>query len=116
MDVLVEEKALFKNFKFARDVTDVTFQQSYRISGSLQEGKWFFCGKQKLYGYEVATYYFLQEWILWLEITTLVQGTILNLYKTTVRLIWIRQQRELKDKILMTLVHYPRSILSTGLY
>lgn len=43
----------FKNFPYARYATDVTFQQCFRPSGSMQEGKVFFSGKHKLYGLKV---------------------------------------------------------------
>lgn len=43
----------FGNFPQARYATDVTFQQSYRPSGNIQEGKLYFSGKHKLYGYKV---------------------------------------------------------------
>ena len=42
----------FKNYPMARYATDVTFQQSFRPSGSLEEGKLYFSGKHKLYGYK----------------------------------------------------------------
>ena len=43
----------FQHFHMARYATDVTFQQSYRPSGSMAEGKKYFSGKHKLYGYKV---------------------------------------------------------------
>ena len=43
----------FEDFPEAYYAVDVTFQQSYRPSGSMQEGKLFFSGKHKLYGIKV---------------------------------------------------------------
>ena len=43
----------FNNFKEAHYAVDVTFQQSFRPSGSMEEGKRFYSGKHKLYGYKV---------------------------------------------------------------
>ena len=43
----------FKNYPCARYATDVTFQQAYRPSGAMEEGKKFYSGKHKLYGYKV---------------------------------------------------------------
>ena len=43
----------FKHYLCARYAGDVTFCQSNCPSGSLQEGKKYFCGKHKLYGYKV---------------------------------------------------------------
>ena len=43
----------FKHFTCAGYATDVTFQQSFRPSGSVQEGKRVFSGKHKLYGFKV---------------------------------------------------------------
>ena len=43
----------FKYYPCVRYATDVTFQQSNRPSGSLEEGKEFYSGKHKLYGYKV---------------------------------------------------------------
>lgn len=53
MEKLRKENQVFKNFKYARYATDVTFQQSFRPSGSIEEGKAYFSGKHKLYGYKV---------------------------------------------------------------
>ena len=44
----LDQKELFKNFPF-----DVTFQQSNRPSGNMQEGELCFSGKLKLYGFKV---------------------------------------------------------------
>ena len=41
----------FKNYPMSRYATDVTFQQSFRPSGSFEEGKVYFSGKHKRYGY-----------------------------------------------------------------
>lgn len=43
----------FGSFSHAGYATDVTFQQSYRRCGSIQEGNVYFSGKHKLYGYKV---------------------------------------------------------------
>lgn len=43
----------FAHFDYARYATDVTFQQSNRPSGNMTEGKKYFSGKHKLYGYKV---------------------------------------------------------------
>lgn len=43
----------FSNYKFARYATDVTFQQSNRPCGNIDEAKKYFSGKHKLYGYKV---------------------------------------------------------------
>lgn len=53
MGKLLERKTVFKTFPYARYATDVTFQQSYRPSGSLQEAKRYYSAKHKLYGYKV---------------------------------------------------------------
>lgn len=53
MTSVVEGGRTFRHFPCARYATDVTFQQSYRPSGSMQEGKKFFSGKHKLYGLKV---------------------------------------------------------------
>ncbi len=47
-----DKKAEFSNFSEALYAVDVTFQQSFRPSGSIEEGKLYFSGKQKLYGYK----------------------------------------------------------------
>ena len=44
---------LFRHFPVARYATDVTFQPSYRPSGSMQEGKKYYSGKHKQYGYKM---------------------------------------------------------------
>lgn len=53
MKTVVEGGRAFRHFPCARYATDVTFQQSYRPSGSMQEGKKYFSGKHKLYGVKV---------------------------------------------------------------
>lgn len=53
MDRLQLDECRFTNFKEARYATDVTFQQSFRPSGSIEEGKRYYSGKHKLYGYKV---------------------------------------------------------------
>lgn len=53
MECLDEGDTRFRNFPMAIEAVDVTFQQSYRPSGNMQEGKKYFSGKHKLYGYKV---------------------------------------------------------------
>lgn len=53
MSTLNQRKQLFRSFPYALYATDVTFQQSYRPSGSVDEGKRYYSGKHKLYGYKV---------------------------------------------------------------
>ena len=53
MGKLFQSNKLFKNHPCARYATDVTFQQANRPSGSLEEGKKYYSGKHKLYGYKV---------------------------------------------------------------
>lgn len=53
MECLQEHKTTFKNFPCAIEAIDVTFQQSNRPSGNMQEGKRYFSGKHKLYGYKM---------------------------------------------------------------
>ena len=53
MDELQEKGTLFQNFPFCLEAIDVTFQQANRPSGNMQEGKVYFSGKHKLYGYKV---------------------------------------------------------------
>ena len=53
MAQMIRGKQTFHNFPAARYATDVTLQQSFRPSGSLQEGRLFFSGKHKLYGVKV---------------------------------------------------------------
>ena len=53
MKMLQNNKTLFKNYPMARYATDVTFQPSCRPSGSIEEGKKYYSGKHKLYGYKV---------------------------------------------------------------
>ena len=48
-----QEERAFSNFHYARYAVDVTFQQSNRPSGNISEGKRYFSGKHKLYGYKV---------------------------------------------------------------
>ena len=50
---LISDKSLFKNFKFAVEAIDVTFQMAKRPSGNMQEGKLYFSKKHNLYGYKV---------------------------------------------------------------
>ena len=44
---------VFKNYPMARYATDVTFQPAFRPSGSVEEGKRYYSGKHKLYGFKV---------------------------------------------------------------
>lgn len=53
MESFSDNNKLFKEYLRERYATDVTFQPSFRPSGSLQEGKKCFSGKHKLYGYKV---------------------------------------------------------------
>ncbi len=53
MQCLNEKGQLFKDHPYAIEAIAVTFQQSNRPSGNMQEGKNFFSGKHKLYGYKV---------------------------------------------------------------
>lgn len=53
MGACLEEKKLFKSFPFARYTTDVTFQQTNRPTGNIQESKLYYSGKHNLYGYNV---------------------------------------------------------------
>ena len=48
-----ENNQLFKHFPFCLEAIDVTVQQSNRPSGNMQEGKVYFSGKHKLYGFKV---------------------------------------------------------------
>lgn len=43
----------FRNFAEALYAVDVTFQQSFRPSGAIEEGKLYLSGKHKLYGLKV---------------------------------------------------------------
>lgn len=52
MKKLVAVQSTFSTFKYARYATDVTFQQSHRPGGSVQDGKKYYSGKHKLYGYK----------------------------------------------------------------
>lgn len=53
MPKLCDDGTLFKDFEYAIEAIDVTFQQSNRPSGNIQEGKLYFSGKHKLYGFKV---------------------------------------------------------------
>lgn len=53
MHRLSQRKESFINFPFARYATDVTFQPANRPIGNLSEGKYYFSGKHKAYGYKV---------------------------------------------------------------
>ena len=52
MNELNERGKLFKSFPFCLEAIDVIFQQANRPSGNMQEGKLYFSGKHKLYGYK----------------------------------------------------------------
>ena len=53
MKELVAKKKCFSHYPMARYATDVTFQPSSRPFGSVQEGKRYYSGKHKMYGYKV---------------------------------------------------------------
>lgn len=53
MAELMKNRQQFSHFKCARYATDVTFQMAFRPSGNIQEGKKYYSGKHKLYGYKV---------------------------------------------------------------
>eukprot|EP00171_Calliarthron_tuberculosum_P022852 IDg22852t1 len=53
MTHLQEQGNTFKNYKYAVEAIDVTFQQTNRPFGNMAEGKKYFSGKHKLYGYKV---------------------------------------------------------------
>lgn len=53
MKHLQEKKTTFKSSEFSVEAIDVTFQQANRPSGNMQEGKLYFSGKHKLYGFKV---------------------------------------------------------------
>ena len=53
VDLLKPKDRRFRNYPMARFATDVTFQPRFRPSGSIEEGKKYFSGKHKLYGYKV---------------------------------------------------------------
>ena len=53
MDKLYESRRNFCQYPMALYATDVTFQPSFRPSGSMEEGKKYFSGKHKQYGYKV---------------------------------------------------------------
>lgn len=48
----VQQGKLFTEFPYCMYATDVTFQQTNRPSGNIQEAKLYFSGKHKLYGYK----------------------------------------------------------------
>lgn len=52
MTNLISKRAQFKNFPCALYATDVIFQQANRPSGNMLEGKLYFSGKHKLYGFK----------------------------------------------------------------
>ena len=51
MKSLIKTKKQFKNFPYALYATDVIFQQWNHPLGNLLDGKAYFNGKHKLYGY-----------------------------------------------------------------
>ena len=53
MEKEIEENKTFSKFPYCRYATDVTFQQTNRPTGNIQESKPYFSGKHKLYGYKV---------------------------------------------------------------
>lgn len=56
MKMLHNNNNLLKNYPMKRYSMEVTFQPSYRPSGSIAEGKKYFSGKHKLYGYKVEVF------------------------------------------------------------
>ena len=48
---IYEIRRKFRQYPMALYATDVTFQPSFRLSGSVEEGKKYFSGKHKQYGY-----------------------------------------------------------------
>ena len=48
----IREKATFRTYGMARYATDVTFQQTNRLRGNIQESKAYFSEKHKLYGFK----------------------------------------------------------------
>ena len=52
MAVLIQDGTVFSAVPCAKYATDVIFQQANRPSGTMQEGKKYFSGKHKLYGYK----------------------------------------------------------------
>ena len=52
MNKLLHSDQRFYNFTEALYAVDVTFQQLYRPSGGIAEGKLYFSGKHHLYGYK----------------------------------------------------------------
>ena len=48
---LIADKTVFLTFVLCRYVTDVTFQQNYRLQSSLEEVKILFSEKHKPYGF-----------------------------------------------------------------
>lgn len=53
MESMVDRQKTFKNYPYCRYAVDVTFQQSNRPSGTMEEGKLYYSGKHKLYGLKV---------------------------------------------------------------
>ena len=53
MQSLIDKDACFKNHPYALEAVDATFQQTNRPIGNMREGKTYFSGKHKLYGYKV---------------------------------------------------------------
>ena len=53
MDHLHALKSTIRYFESAIEAVDVTFQMANRPSGNMQEGKKYFSGKHKLYGYKM---------------------------------------------------------------
>lgn len=49
---MIRDKKLFRNFTCACYATEMFFQQCNRPSGNMQEGKFYFSGKHKLYGFK----------------------------------------------------------------
>ena len=52
MVYLRDQRSLFKNFPYALEAVDVTFQQANRPPGNMEEVKSYFSGNHKLHGYK----------------------------------------------------------------
>ncbi len=53
MSDLANEEQRFSNYPEAYYAVDVTFQQTFRPSGAIEEGKLYFSGTHKLYGVKI---------------------------------------------------------------
>lgn len=66
---LISKGKLFTNSRYARYATDVTLQQSYRPSGSIQEGRKYLSDTHKLDGYKRRNLCFAKWNCYWLHKT-----------------------------------------------